>query len=385
MNAPNITPKLVTRPNQLEQAVKTMLAQPIVAVDTESNSLFAYREQVCLIQFSLRGHDYLVDPLALRDLSPLEKIFGSTKIEKIFHAAEYDLLTMRRDFGFRFRNLFDTMIAARILGRSRVGLGSLLKDEFGIHLEKKFQRANWGRRPLPNAMRQYAINDTHYLIRLRNLLIKELKSNGRWPIAAEDFARLEITNGSLLETNGTGANSNGADVWRVNGVRDLKPSQVAILQELVDYREERAKQINRPVFKVIGDKTLVAIAEEAPSTLDALAELPGMSEKQVRRHGKALLQAVWEGQQKLPLRRPRGPRRDDRIIALSESLRNWRKLTAREMKVESDVVLPRAVMDEISNALPKSREELASLMAQVPWREQKFGEKIYQVILDENI
>jgi len=378
MNAPTIKPELVTRPHLLEQAVQAMLDQPIVAVDTESNSLFAYQEQVCLIQFSIPGHDYLVDPLTLKDISSLGQIFANPKIEKIFHAAEYDLLTLRRDFGFRFRNLFDTMIAARVLGRERVGLGNLLEDEFDIHLEKKYQRANWGKRPLPSPMRQYAINDTHYLIRLRNLLADELKSTGRWPFAAEDFARLEITNGPPT------AESNGADVWRINGVRDLKPAQVAILKELAEYREERAMRIDQPIFKVIGDRTLVAIAEEAPSTLDALSELPGMSEKQVHRHGKALLQAVWEGKQKPPLRRPRSPRRDDRIIALTEALRNWRKETARQMNVESDVILPRVVMEEIGNALPESRSELADLMTEVPFRHKQFGDQIYQVIQNED-
>jgi ribonuclease D len=226
-------------------------------------------------------------------------------------------------------------------------------------------------------MQQYASHDTHFLIRLRNLLHKDLKSSERWPIAAEDFTRLEDTNGASSEPN-------GANVWRINGVRDLSPAQVAILHELAEYREEKARAINRPVFKVIGDRTLVAIAEEAPDSLDALSELPGMSYKQVRRHGKALLQAIWEGQQKPPLRRPRGPRRDDRVIALTEALRNWRKNTARGMKVESDVVLPRVIMEEIGNALPKSQDQLEDLMAQVPWRYNQYGEQIFQVILGED-
>ena len=159
MSNSNITPELVTKPERFQRVVDALLNQPIVSVDTESNSLFAYREQVCLIQFSIPGHDYLVDPLALKNIRALGRVFANPHIEKIFHAAEYDLLTLQRDFGFEFRNLFDTMVAARILGRSRVGLGSLLEDEFGIHLQKKFQRANWGRRPLPPEMVRYASKD----------------------------------------------------------------------------------------------------------------------------------------------------------------------------------------------------------------------------------
>ena len=373
MSNSNITPELVTKPERFQRVVDALLNQPIVSVDTESNSLFAYREQVCLIQFSIPGHDYLVDPLALKNIRALGRVFANPHIEKIFHAAEYDLLTLQRDFGFEFRNLFDTMVAARILGRSRVGLGSLLEDEFGIHLQKKFQRANWGRRPLPPEMVRYASKDTHYLIRLRNLLAKELKQTGRWPIAEEDFARLERVTGTPPEPN-------GADVWRVSGVYDLSPPQVTILQELAEYREEQARSANRPLFKVIGDRTLIAIAEDAPETLEDLGELPGMSRGQVRRHGRALLQAVYDGQQKPPTRRPRTPRKDDRVIALTDALREWRKHAARRLSVESDIVLPRDIMEAIGEAMPKTRDELADLMQEIPWRHQEYGDQIYQVI-----
>ena len=372
MSAPTINPKLITDHNAFERTVDALLQQPIVAVDTESNSLFAYREQVCLIQFSIPGYDYLVDPLALKDLSPLEEVFASPKIEKIFHAAEYDLLTLQRDFGFSFANLFDTMVAARILSRKRVGLGSLLEDEFGIYLEKKYQRADWGKRPLPNGMRQYAGLDTHYLIRLRNLFKKELKDTGRWPIAEEDFSR-------LTQVNGTPPEPNGANVWRVNGVYDLSPAEVTILKELTEYREGLAEASNRPLFKVIGDRTLIAIAVDAPTTLDALSDLPGMSKGQVRRHGKALLNAVREGQQKPPTKRPRRPRKDDRIIALTDSLRNWRKVTARKMEVESDIVLPRDILEQIGEAMPTSQDQVKDLMKDVPWRYHQYGDQIFKI------
>ena len=373
MSKPNVKPELVTKPERFQRVVDALLNQAIISVDTESNSLFAYREQVCLIQFTIPGHDYLVDPLALKDIRSLGKVFANPKIEKIFHAAEYDLLTLQRDFGFQFRNLFDTMVAARILGRSRVGLGSLLEEEFGIYVEKKYQRANWGKRPLPPEMLEYASMDTHYLIRLRNLLSKELKQTGRWVIAEEDFARLERVTGTPPEPN-------GANVWRVSGVYDLSPPQVTILQELAEYREDQARSANRPLFKVIGDRTLVAIAEEAPETLDELAELPGMSRGQIRRHGRALLQAVYDGQQKPPTKRPRTPRKDDRVIALTDALREWRKHAARKLSVESDIVLPRDVMDAIGEAMPKTRQELADLMEEVPWRYKEYGDQIYKVI-----
>jgi len=370
-----IKPTLITKQADLGRVVQELRTQPIVAVDTESNSLFAYREQVCLIQFSIPGSDYLVDPLALDNIVALGKIFSDPKIEKVFHAAEYDLLTLQRDFGFRFKNIFDTMAAARILGRKQVGLGSLLKDEFGVELEKKYQRANWGKRPLPKPMLEYASLDTHYLIRLRNLLAAELDKRKRWPIAKEDFSRLTQVNGKPPEPH-------GVDVWRVSGVYDLKPQQVTILKYLAEYREERAKSLDRPLFKVIGDKTLVAIAEKSPETLEELSVLPGMTPGQVRRHGKAMLQAVWEGKKDDPTKRPRNNYIDDRIINLIEALRNWRKQRARKIGVESDIVLPRDVMEKIGHAMPESKEALAELMKDVPWRFQEYGDQIFQITQD---
>ena len=136
-----------------------------IAVDTESNSLHAFREQLCLIQFSTPHNDYLVDPLVLEDIDPLRPVFENPKIEMVFHAAEYDLICLKRDFGISVARLFDTMQAARILGCERVGLDSILEKKLGIKLDKKYQKADWGERPLSREMLNYARLDTHHLLR----------------------------------------------------------------------------------------------------------------------------------------------------------------------------------------------------------------------------
>ena len=168
----------VDQPQQLRQAAEVLAKQDILAVDTESNSLYAYQEQVCLVQFSTRHTDYLIDALVLPGLSPLAEIFTSDRILKVFHAAEYDLICLFRDYGFRFNYLFDTMIAARILGYQKIGLGSLLEKYFGIQMNKKFQRANWGKRPLKTEMLEYARLDSHFLIPLQDHLRAELVAAG---------------------------------------------------------------------------------------------------------------------------------------------------------------------------------------------------------------
>lgn len=372
-------PTLIRRPAELRHLVEKLKSVTRLAVDTESNSLYAYREQVCLVQFSTGEEDYLVDPLELDDLGPLGGVFADEGIEKVFHAAEYDLLCLRRDFGFEFANLFDTMIAARILGREAVGLGAVLEDEFAVHLDKRYQRADWGQRPLPAHLLDYARLDTHYLIALRQRLAENLRSAGMWALAQEDFARLCAMKGTEDDGHAPGG---AVDVscWRVSGAYDLSPQQAAVLQELCRYRDQVARQANRPLFKVIGDHTLLAIAAETPHKLGELSQLPGMTPGQVRRHGAQLLQAVQRGLHAEPLYPRRSRRPDERFTERLDLLRRWRKEVAAQMGVPSDVVLPRDLLHSLAEKNPNQPEALAKVLEGAPWRLEHFGEQILRVL-----
>jgi ribonuclease D len=368
-------PILITRQEALKDLVELLNRQAIIAVDTESNSLHAYQEQVCLIQFSTMQSDYLVDPLLLEDLSPLRPVFENGSIEKVFHAAEYDVYCLKRDFDFEFRNLFDTMLAARILGREGVGLGTLLEEEFDVHLEKRYQRANWGQRPLPSYLLAYARMDTHYLIELRNRLRAALLQAGLWSLASEDFRRL-----TELSSNGKTNEDPTAGCWRVSGAYDLSPQKVAVLVELCRYRDKVARNIDRPLFKVISDSTLLAIAERVPHDLEALGQLPGMSRRQLERHGKALLAVVQRGLDADPVYPPRSPRPSEAFLGRVEALRRWRKDTAEQMGVKSDVILPRDLMNAIAEQNPRGIEDLETVLEEVPWRLKNFGGQIMKVL-----
>ncbi len=369
-------PELITNPADLQDLVNTLRREPILAVDTESNSLFAYREQVCLIQFSTTQLDYLVDPLALSDLSPLAVLFSDPAIEKVFHAVEYDLLCMKRDFGFEFCNLFDTMVAARVLGREELGLGALLETEFGIRQDKRNQRANWGQRPLPANLLEYACLDTHYLIPLRNRLREQLSQRDLLSLAEEDFKHL-----SGVKPNGNDpSESKPVDLWRISGSYDLKPQQAAVLLELCRYRDQAARSLNRPLFKVISDRTLLAIAQEIPRSKEDLGRISGMSEWQLKRHGHRLLQAVQRGLKAQPIRPPRSTRQNNGLTNRLDALRNWRKKTARKMGVASDVVLSRDLMHTLAERNPLNLEELTEAMKDTPWRLEHFGEQILETL-----
>ena len=370
-------PGWIDQPKQLADMVQVLAQQPILAVDTESNSLHAYQEQVCLIQFSIQPVDYLVDPLALESIAMLGELFANPAIEKVFHAAEYDVICMKRDFGFSFTNLFDTMAAGRILGRPGVGLAAMLEEEFGIALDKHFQRTNWGQRPLSLAMKAYARLDTHYLLALRDRLKEKLQAAGRWGLAEEDFNRLCAVNG---HNNGHSEDENFSALWRISGIQDLNPHQLTVMRELYNYRDQQARLTNQPQFKILSNQVLLEVAQTCPHYIQELHLLPTISDLQIRRYGKALLEAVRRGIQAPPLKRPSQPRPDDQVANRQETLRSWRRRAGLAMGVESDVVLPRDVLYSIAASNPCNPDDLAKVMADVPWRFGRFGKEILRVL-----
>jgi len=367
-------PVWIDRPHALETMIKDLEQYPLVAVDTESNSLYVYREQVCLIQFSTGERDYLVDPLALNDLSPLSSIFCNANIEKIFHAAEYDIICLKRDFGFKFRTIFDTMVASRVLGKQAVGLAAILKEAFGVVMDKRYQRANWGRRPLPAPLLAYARLDTHYLIELRNRLKVELEQSGRWELAREDFERVCKT-GIPNSENGPGV------CYRIPGSQDLTPTQLGVLHALCEYRDERARAANLPPFKILSNKVLVQIAASRPRSMEELQQVNGLSPRLIRQHAYGLLEAVDRGLELQPVQRNHyHTRPSEAFLYRLENLRNWRKDTGEALGVPSDVILPREVLEQIAQANPQGMEELAEIMGDLPHRLEKFGPKILNVL-----
>ncbi|MBC8506678.1 MAG: ribonuclease D [Anaerolineales bacterium] len=366
-------PIFIARPNALRRLVEELSSESHIAVDTEANGLYAYREQVCLIQFSTPTTDYLVDTLALDDLSPLAAVFENPNIEKVFHASEYDLIILHQDFEFSVVSLFDTMIAARILGWNAVGLGSILEDLFDIRVNKKYQRANWGQRPISKEMMNYAQIDTHFLLPLRDQIELELKESGRWPLAVEDFLRCSQVD-SLNHRNGNG------DCFRIKGAHDLKPQRAAVLRELCIFRDRKARSMDRPLFKVIGDKSLLEIAEKAPKSNKELEKIRGISKRQVNWLGEGLLASVKRGLAAKPLAPVRKPRPNYQYLNRVDQLRSWRIRKAQSFGVMSDVVMPKDLLLDLAEKNPGSKSELNLILESVPWRLGEFGDELLSLL-----
>jgi ribonuclease D len=371
-----LPPVWVNTKELMLQMMEDLVAHDRVAVDTESNSLHAFREQVCLVQFSSTTTDYLVDPLALKDFSPLAPIFSNPNIEKIFHAAEYDLICLRRDFHFTFVNLFDTMHAARILGYPAVGLDSLLGKKFGIRMDKRHQKANWGARPLTKDQIHYARLDTHYLFNLRDVLEKELIEKDRLSFAKEDFARACFFEEMKQKVNG--------ESWgRFSARKDLSLRELTIMAQLCKWRDHEAQKLNRPPYKVIMDDVFVILSKNPPDMKVDLSAA-GLSEKQIRLWGDAVLAAVRHGMKAPLVERKQTELKNDAFLRRMEKLKVWRKKVGIEMGVESDVILPKPYLTLLSENPPTDIDDLALLMKDTPSRVEKYGAQILKVIGGKN-
>lgn len=354
----------------LDSIIPALSAGPYLAADTESNSLFAYREQVCLIQFSTADTDYLIDAAAGLDLSCLGVIFKDPSVEKIFHAAEYDVLCLKRDYGFTFENIFDTMQAARILGSRQLALSKILADQFDIEPVRSFQKANWSKRPLTYEMKQYARLDTHYLIPLRGRLNEQLRRSGLRELAQEDFRRL------------CGVENNHIDAplfTQISGFYHLSSQQLSVLDALCRYRDELAQKFNCPLFKVVGSRALYALAEASPTTNEMLEKIEDLSPRLARRYGEGIIAAVTRGLKAPPINLPRHKVPSRAYIKRLGDLKLWRKNKGKEMGVQSDIVLPRDILEEIAGKKPKNMPELKEVMEDVPWRFRHFSGEILQI------
>jgi ribonuclease D len=366
----------VETPAALDALRETLATQIAIAVDTEADSLYSYFEKVCLLQFSTRAADYIVDPLAV-SIETLAPIFADARIEKVFHAAEYDVLCLKRDARFAFANIFDTMIAARILGWKNIGLGNTLQERFGVALNKKFQRADWGHRPLSAEQIAYAREDTHYLLALRDLQLAELEQQGRLDEAREEFER-------LTRVEPTPRRFDPDAYWNIPGARELDPPKLGVLRELFRWRDAQARQEDRPPFKIIPDAMLLRIAQAAPVSARALARV-GVSDFVMRRYSQSLLATVARGAAAPQTARPHPHSRNENFLDNAArnrlgKLKEWRKQRALARGVENDVIVSNEVLHNLARKNPRTLDALVAATDLGPWKTRAYGQELLEVL-----
>jgi ribonuclease D len=368
-----VTPWIRTR-EELQRLTESLRGCRAVALDSESDSLHHHFEKVCLVQLATdRGEARLLDPLALKDLSPLASFMADPTIMKVLHGADYDVTTLKRDFGFVFAGLFDTMIAARFLGLPEIGLAALVRAELGVALTKDSQKDDWSVRPLTPIQEAYALADVEYLLALHARLVEKLKAVSRLEWVLEESGAVGALPAARKQKDPEG--------WQhIKGARRLSPRSLAVLRELYAWREARAEATDVPAFKILGSEALLALAEKAPRTVAALGEVRGVLPR-LRDQASAMVAAVSRAIDLPGSALPAIPREPRPILPEAvrkrvEALKAWRTREAVRAGLDVSVILPQRLIDKLAEAGPRDAAGLEAIEGLRRWRIAAYGREI---------
>lgn len=341
-----------------------------VAIDTEGASFHRFVDRIYLIQISTRDVTAVIDPLTAGDLPTLGELLADRSVEVVLHDADYDLRLLHQDYGWHPTNIFDTRIAAQLLGIPAFGLGALLERFLGIRLEKKHQRADWSMRPLPQDMLEYAQEDTRYLLRLRDLIAAELERTGRMEWAREEFELLEGTRWAVEDES--------LAFMRMKGARDLTRRELAVLGQLAEWRDSKAAELDRAVFRVMANEVLLELARMSPTREDQLLGIKGMPRSLAQRASHEILAAVQRGmsvpEENLP-RYPKAPRwqKDPDFDRRATALKAARDVAATRLQLDPGVLCSRERIDAVARRNPATMDELAEVTELRKWQVRELG------------
>jgi ribonuclease D len=336
-----------------------------IALDTEGASFHRFVDRVYLLQLSTRARHAVIDPLPIGVPGGLGALLEDPAVEVVFHDADYDLRLLQQDYGWHIRTIFDTRIAAQLLGYTAFGLAALLERFFDVKLDKKHQRADWSMRPLTGDMLDYAAQDTRYLLQLRDHMASELERMGRTAWAREEFALLEGTRWTDEEP--------GSSYLRLKGARDLSRRELAVLRELVPWRDTVAGVLDRATFRVLGNEQLLDIARSQPQTKEALGRIKGMPRAILEQRGSDLLDAVRRALAVPDAELPKFPRaarwdRDPDFDARVSALKTARDAAAKRLALDPGVLCSRDRLEAVARKNPGTVEEVVEVTELRRWQ-----------------
>ncbi|MDH4204111.1 MAG: HRDC domain-containing protein [Desulfobacteraceae bacterium] len=361
----------------LEEIVRSLEKEKAVAVDLEADSMYHYKEKVCLIQIATEKISVVVDPLAIKNLAPLNPIFSNPDIKKIFHGADYDVRSLYRDFKIRINNLFDTELACRFLGIKETGLQAVLKMFFNVNVDKKYQKKDWSKRPLPKEMMAYASKDVIYLLPLARMLIHRLKKIDRMTWVLEECEDLSKVRPVL---------SNEAPLFmKFKGAGRLKSRSLAVLEALLQFRKRVAEKKDKPFFKIIGNESIMKITTARPVTLRRLKNIKALSNRQISMYGNDLIKVVAK-----PLKIPESelpvfPSQKPPVLpngasAKIKALKFWRASKASTLGIDPGILCNNALITAIAVKNPGDSKSLETVKEMKNWQKQAFGAEIIRVL-----
>jgi ribonuclease D len=344
---------------------------PRLALDTEGASFHRFVDRIYLLQLSTDAAHAIIDPLPIKPPALLGKLIEDPKVEIVFHDADYDLRLLHQDYGWNVRNVFDTRVAAQLLGLKAFGLAALLEANFGVKLDKKHQRADWSMRPLTADMLDYAAQDTIHLLGLRDTLHAELVKKGRLAWAEEEFARLESVRWATDDS--------GNGFLKVKGARDLTRRELAVFRELVQWRDVAALKLDRATFRVVSNEVLLDAAKSHPASKEALGQLKGMPRGILERSGTEILAAIDRGLAVPEAELPKFPKsarwdRDPDFDHKVGALKSVRDEAATRLELDPGVLCSRDRMESVARMLPGQPAELSKIPEFRQWQIGVLGE-----------
>ncbi len=368
--------RFLQQPHDINTFLQTLQSEPQLAIDLEADSLYSYPEKVSLVQVSTPTANTILDPLAGGDgLQALAPLLASPAITKVFHGGDYDIRLLKKHYAFQVQHVVDTMIAAQLVGRAKVGLSDLLEEEFGLRLSKQYQRANWSRRPLDQQMLRYAALDTAHLLPLWQRLRDRLVRLERLHWAQEEFELLEQV---------TPAPEHPPSCWDVKGAYHLQPRQRAALQALLQVRHETAWAWGRPPFKVLSNQVLLNWAQDPPSDRHQVLQTRGANQGILRHLASKVLDALRVAQstplddcpqRHLPSRPPPTPEERRRL----RRLKAVRQTAAQRLGLDVGVLINTRTLEMLARAAPQEAPDLLlSLLKR--WQFEALGPALLQAI-----
>ncbi len=363
----------------LNRIIPELKGAPAIGVDLEADSMFHYQEKVCFVQIATPRLNLLIDPLSVEDLSPLAPVFADARIRKIFHGADYDIRSLYRDFGIEVHSLFDTQIAARFLGVRETSLASLLHERFDVASDKKYQKKDWSQRPLPGPMLQYAVQDICHLLPLARILEKELKKKGLLFCVEEECELLSTVRPNPPKTRPFFTSFKGA--------ARLDPRSLAVLEQILCFRDHLARRRDCPHFKILGNQPIMEIARRKPLSRAELAKIDGLSFKQIDHMGEALIEKVREGLRLTDEALPAYPKKAWQRLRSEETarvqlLKSWRDRLGEKWEVDPAVICTNAQIREIAIADPHKPGDMKGIKDIRKWQIRLFGREICDLLQD---
>ncbi|MCE1226706.1 MAG: ribonuclease D [Geobacteraceae bacterium] len=376
---PTLRYTVIEHNHQLAQLCAELSNEAALALDLEADSMHHYREKVCLLQLSNRHENWLIDPLQVTDLTPLGALLTRPELLTVLHGGDYDIRSLHRDFGIVVNRMFDTMVAAQFTGATEFGLAALLREHFSIELDKRFQKADWSKRPLTSEMANYAAHDTAHLLELADRLHERLEQLGRRAWVAEECA--------LLVGNRVTEKGNGPLFLNCKGAGKLRPRNLAVLEVLLQFRDQQARETDRPAFKVIPAEALLKIAETLPAAVRDMNGIAGLTPRLLGRYGEQLLAAVQEGLAVAEADLPRFPRGrgepNPGIKARITRLKQWREGISSRMELASGLLAPNWLLERIAEQQPMTLEQLQAIPGIRRWQVGLWGTEMVETLAKE--